>query len=104
MSRPAAGVEGENGSGKSTLLQSIAYRANIHIWKGFQRSRYIKSKYEEQLYRYISLKWADGMVPGSFFAAEMFRNFSQLLGEWASTDPAVTARGLYTWIRFSADT
>ena len=101
---PVTFFAGENGSGKSTLLQSIALRANIHIWRGFQRSRYIKNKYEEQLYRHISLKWAEGMVPGAFFAAEMFRNFSQLLDEWASTDPALIARGLYTWIRFGADT
>jgi predicted ATPase len=86
---PVTFFAGENGSGKSTLLRSIAYRANIHIWKGFQRSRYIKNKYEEQLYRYISLKWTNGIVPGAFFAAEMFRNFSQLLDEWASTDPGV---------------
>jgi predicted ATPase len=80
---------GENGSGKSTLLKAIANRANIHIWKGFQRSRYVKNKYEEQLYRYITLKWIDGIVPGAFFAAEIFKNFSQLLDEWASTDPGV---------------
>ncbi len=86
---PVTFFVGENGSGKSTLLRAIAHRANIHIWKGFQRSRYIRNKYEEQLYRYISLKWKDGMVPGAFFAAEMFRNFSQLLDEWASTDPGV---------------
>ncbi len=86
---PVTFFVGENGSGKSTLLKSIAYRANIHIWKGFERSRYIKNKYEEELYRYTSLQWIDGLVPGAFFAAEMFRNFSQLLDEWASTDPGV---------------
>ena len=80
---------GENGSGKSTLLRSIAHRANIHIWKGFERSRYIKNKYEGALYRHTTLEWANGLVPGAFFAAEMFRNFSQLLDEWASTDPGV---------------
>ena len=86
---PVAFFVGENGSGKSTLLKSIAHRANIHIWKGFERSRYKKNKYEEDLYRYISLQWTDGMKTGAFFASEMFRNFSQLLDEWASTDPGV---------------
>ena len=86
---PVTFFAGENGSGKSTLLSSIAHRANIHIWKGFQRSRYNKNRYEEQLYRFISLEWVNGLVPGAYFAAEMFKNFSQLLDEWASTDPGV---------------
>lgn len=86
---PVTFFAGENGCGKSTLLKAIAHRANIHIWKGFQRSRYVKNRYEEQLYRHITLKWTDGIVPGAFFAAEIFKNFSQLLDEWASTDPGV---------------
>jgi predicted ATPase len=86
---PVTFFAGENGSGKSTLLRAIAHRANIHIWKGFARSRYKRNRYEEELYRYTSLEWSDGLVPGAFFAAEMFRNFSQLLDEWASTDPGV---------------
>lgn len=86
---PVTFFVGENGSGKSTLLRSIAHRANIHIWRGFERSRYIKNKYEEAFYRHLSLEWVNGLVPGAFFAAEMFRNFSQLLDEWASSDPGV---------------
>lgn len=86
---PVTFFAGENGSGKSTLLQAIARRANIHIWKGFQRSRYVKNKHEEQLYRFLTLEWSNGLVPGAFFAAEIFKNFSQLLDEWASTDPGL---------------
>jgi len=86
---PVTFFVGENGSGKSTLLRSIAHRANIHIWKGFERSRYMRNKYEEAFYRHLSLEWVNGLVPGAFFAAEMFRNFSQLLDEWASSDPGV---------------
>ncbi len=89
LTTPVTFFVGDNGSGKSTLLRSLAHRANIHIWKGFERSRYKKSRYEDELYRYISLDWTDGLVQGSFFAAEMFRNFSQLLDEWASADPGV---------------
>jgi predicted ATPase len=89
LSSPVTFFVGENGSGKSTLLKSIAQRANIHIWKGFDRSRYKKNRYEDQLYRHIRLEWANGLVPGAFFASEIFRNFSQLLDEWASTDPGV---------------
>ena len=80
---------GENGSGKSTLIEALARRANIHIWQGFTRSRYKRSKFEDSLYHFISLEWNDGLVPGAFFASEIFRNFSQLLDEWASTDPGV---------------
>jgi predicted ATPase len=80
---------GENGSGKSTLIEALARRANIHIWQGFTRSRYKRSKFEDSLYQFISLEWNDGLVPGAFFASEIFRNFSQLLDEWASTDPGV---------------
>ena len=80
---------GENGSGKSTLLTAIARKANYHIWQGFKRTKYAKNRYEERLHQYIALRWQDGAVPGAFFASEMFRNFSQLLDEWASTDPGV---------------
>ncbi|MBT3275232.1 MAG: AAA family ATPase [Spirochaetales bacterium] len=89
LTTPVTFFVGENGSGKSTLLRSIAHRANIHIWKGFERSRFKKSRYEDELYRYISLVWSNGLVHGSFFASEIFRNFSQLLDEWASADPGV---------------
>lgn len=80
---------GENGSGKSTMLEALARRANIHIWRGFARARFRKSKFEESFYSFIKLEWNDGLVPGAFFASEIFRNFSQLLDEWASTDPGV---------------
>ena len=80
---------GENGSGKSTLLKAIAYRCGIHIWKGFERTRFEVNPHEDELYRYISVDWRDGTVPGAFFASEIFRNFSQLLDEWAAADPGI---------------
>ena len=94
---PVTCFVGENGSGKSTLLKAIAHRANIYIWQGFQRSRYKKSRYENDLYRHVSLTWSDreggvahsGACNGAFFASEIFKNFSQLLDEWASSDPGV---------------
>ena len=89
ITSPVTCFVGENGSGKSTLLKAIAARANIYIWQGFQRSRYKRSRYENDLYRHISLSWCNGLVPGAFFASEIFRNFSQLLDEWASSDPGV---------------
>jgi predicted ATPase len=80
---------GENGSGKSTLLKALAKRCDIYIWRGIERTRYAPNPYEEQLFKYLQLRWRDGKVPGSFFASEMFRNFSQLLDEWASSDPGL---------------
>jgi len=86
---PVCFFVGENGSGKSTLLKALARRCDIYIWSGIERTRYAPNPYEEQLFKYLELRWRDGRVPGSFFASEMFRNFSQLLDEWASSDPGV---------------
>ena len=82
---------GENGSGKSTLLTAIALRAGIHIWQGFARTPYKTNRYKDEFYRSIKLYWRDGIVPGAFFASEIFKNFSLLLDEWASMDPGVLA-------------
>ena len=84
---PVTFFVGENGTGKSTLLEAIARRSGFHIWGGLKRSRYQVNPYEEALYRYIRMEWANGMVPGSFFAADIFRNFAQNLDEWSATDP-----------------
>jgi len=80
---------GENGSGKSTLLEALSHRCGFHIWRGHNRSRYDNNPYEKELYRYISLEWENGRVPGSFFASDIFRNFARNLDEWASMDPAM---------------
>jgi len=37
----------------------------------------------------MRVEWVDGPVPGSFFASDMFRDFAQILDEWASTDPGI---------------
>jgi predicted ATPase len=80
---------GENGSGKSTLLRAIARRCGIHIWQGIERARLSNNPFEEELYRYIEVQWNGAPVPGSFFAAELFRGFSQSVDEWAINDPQV---------------
>jgi predicted ATPase len=78
---------GENGTGKSTLLTAIARKCDIHIWEPWEGTRYHHNKYERQLYRYIDVEWKDGTVPGSFFASEIFKNFAQILDEWAAVSP-----------------
>ncbi|MBN1837955.1 MAG: AAA family ATPase [Spirochaetales bacterium] len=89
LSAPVSFFVGENGSGKSTLLKAVAQRCGIYIWRGIDRTRYAPNPYEEQLFKYLQVTWRDGYVPGSFFASEMFRNFSQLLDDWASSDPGL---------------
>ena len=78
---------GENGSGKSTLLEAICNKCGIHIWGKEDRTRFEKNPYEKYLHRGLDVKWKNGTVPGSFFAAQSFRNFSAMLDEWASADP-----------------
>jgi predicted ATPase len=80
---------GENGTGKSTLLKAIAMRCGIHIWRGMDRTRYQHNPHEEALYRFMTVQWANGSVPGAFYASELFRNFAQIVDEWASADPGV---------------
>ena len=80
---------GENGTGKSTLLEALAHRSGFHIWRGLKRTRVERNPYEDELYRFIRMEWADGMVPGSFFAADIFRNCAKNLDEWAAMDPGM---------------
>lgn len=78
---------GENGTGKSTLLRAICKKTGIHIWEGVKRARFHNNPYEDALYRTLDLTWTDGPVSGSFFASHLFRNFAELLDEWAVADP-----------------
>ncbi|MBN2040115.1 MAG: AAA family ATPase [Spirochaetes bacterium] len=78
---------GENGTGKSTLLEAVTRLCNIHIWQDSERARYKRSPYERKFYRYISVKWADEPVAGSFFGSSVFQNFTRILDEWATLDP-----------------
>jgi len=78
---------GENGTGKSTLLEALANRCRIHIWSGIERTRFENNPYEKMLYLYTEVKWRDGVIPGSFFSSQIFRNFAQLLDEWEADNP-----------------
>jgi len=85
--QPVSFFVGENGSGKSTFQRAIAEACGIYIWGGEQRARFDESPYEGWLHRYLQIHWSDGRVPGSFFAAESFRSFRQILDDWATADP-----------------
>jgi len=87
FSSPVTFFIGENGSGKTTLLEALARRCHIHIWSGIERSRSVINPYEETFFRYIEVEWTDGIVLGSFFSSQIFRNFAQLVDEWEADNP-----------------
>lgn len=84
---PVTFFVGENGSGKSTLLNALCKKCGIHIWKAPEGSRFRSNPYEKALRLFMAVEWRDGAVPGSFFASEIFRDFTQYLDEWAVADP-----------------
>lgn len=84
---PVTMFVGENGSGKSTLLEAIAVAAGIHIWRSSLNTRVQYNRYEASLHRYLKINWTNGKVYGSFFGAQIFKDFASILEEWASTDP-----------------
>jgi predicted ATPase len=87
--KPVVFFVGENGTGKSTLLKAIARRSGIHIWEQSDRKRFKFNPHENKLYQSLSIEWNNGSVPGSFFGAETFNHFTQILDEWAAADPGV---------------
>ncbi|MDD4357769.1 MAG: AAA family ATPase [Smithellaceae bacterium] len=84
---PVTMFAGENGSGKSTLLYAMAQACGIHIWQESGRTRFRNNPYEDRLGQYVSIKWTDGKVPGSFFGSESFQHFRLILDEWSASDP-----------------
>ena len=86
---PVTFFVGENGTGKSTLLQAVSHRCGIYIWRGERRARFQYNPYESEFYKAVEVEWAQNTVPGSFFASEIFKNFAQIVDEWASMDPGL---------------
>lgn len=77
---------GENGTGKSTLLEALARACGIHIWQNTERSRPEHNPYEDKLHEFVSVQWANGRVPGSFFGSQIFQHFAEVLDSWAAAD------------------
>ncbi|MGW8303589.1 MAG: AAA family ATPase, partial [Desulfobacterales bacterium] len=86
---PVTFFVGENGTGKSTLLQAISQRCGIYIWRGQLRARFQYNPFETQFYKAVEVEWSQDTVPGSFFASEIFKNFAQIVDEWATMDPGL---------------
>jgi predicted ATPase len=78
---------GENGSGKSTLLEALALGCGIHIWRRLEGTRYENNKYEKLLHKCLSLEWSNGKVPGAYFGSQTFNDFTNILDQWAASDP-----------------
>jgi len=78
---------GENGSGKSTILEALALSCGIHIWRRLEGTRYENNKYEKLLYKCLSLEWSNGKVPGAYFGSQTFNDFTNILDQWAASDP-----------------
>ena len=78
---------GENGTGKSTLLEALARACGIHIWRLSEGLRYQVNRYEKQLHKCLRVEWSNGPVPGAFFGSEIFKDFANILDEWAVSDP-----------------
>lgn len=84
---PVTFFVGENGTGKSTLLEAIALACNIHIWNRNDGVRFQRNKYEKQFFKYVTIKWVNGSVPGSYFGSEIFNDFRKIVEGWAASDP-----------------
>jgi len=78
---------GENGTGKTTLLRAIARSCSIHIWEEHEGRRDPHNLHEDQLHRSLRIERSPGTVTGSFFAAESFRHFAEVLDGWKDADP-----------------
>jgi len=52
-----------------------------------ERRRFEVNHHEKDLHKAIDIRWANGTVPGSFFASDIFHNFAGLLDEWAAANP-----------------
>ena len=89
LTAPVTFFVGENGTGKSTLLRAVARRCGIHLWEGERRERFEHNPHERQLYRFLRVAWADGRVPGSYFASQEFQSYARLLDEWAAATPGI---------------
>ena len=84
---PVTFFVGENGTGKSTLLEALALACDIHIWRKEEAS-YQANPYEKLLYNHITVNWANGRVPGSYFGSEIFNDFRNIVDSWTAADPA----------------
>ena len=80
LDSPVTFFVGENGSGKSTLLEAITRKCGIYIWQGMLRPRFNASPYEKDLYKTITIEWADGQKSTGVLLR--LSNFQQFCAEF----------------------
>jgi predicted ATPase len=78
---------GENGCGKTTLLQALATRCGIQIWRETERRRIKHNPQIHKFPNFLQVEWAGNRVPGIYFGSNYFQFFSEILDEWAVSDP-----------------
>jgi predicted ATPase len=84
---PVTFFAGENGTGKSTILRAAAEQSGIHIWEDTQSLRFERNPFRNRLRECLTVDWLDQRVPGSYFSADIFEYFTEILDEWAENDP-----------------
>jgi predicted ATPase len=84
---PVTFFVGENGTGKSTLLRAAAEQSGILIWENTGALRFERNPYRTRLRECVTVDWETERVPGSFFGADIFEFFTEVLDEWATSDP-----------------
>jgi predicted ATPase len=87
FTRPVTFFIGENGTGKTTLLKAMALQSGIHIWQDTRARRYVRNPFENKLHNYLKVDWTGTRVPGVYFGSNYFQFFSEILDEWAMSDP-----------------
>jgi predicted ATPase len=87
LTTPVTFFVGENGAGKSTVLEAVARKCRIPIWSAVEGGRVDRNPDEHRLQEYLEVTWAHGSVPGSYFAAQIFREFTLALDDFAAADP-----------------
>jgi len=82
---------GENGSGKTTLLKALSRKCGIHIWENGTRPRSKPNPLENKFHLGLTIEWAHKSVPGAYFGSQIFHHFTEVLDEWAASDPGILA-------------
>lgn len=78
---------GENGCGKTTLLQALAVRCGAHIWRDTERRRCRNNPFAHAFPQMLDVERGGERVPGIYFGSNYFQFFSEILDEWAISDP-----------------
>jgi len=80
---------GENATGKSTLLKAMALQCNVYVWDDMALTRFQDNPFEDELYKYLEIEWENEPIPGSFYASETFRHFTEHIDSNKGIEPEI---------------